>query len=442
MLLLLSLLLCAETLAIDPPAVQWVKGYTFGQDESHPHAGVETLDGGFFVVGDGVNYNNNTVNRTIMALRTDSTGKQLWQTTIGNTGYNYGKYGIQLKHNPGMLVLAGALSVYNHTLDCIVLHRALFLLDDKDGSVQDTTFLANTGAREHKRDGYMSVVERNDGSIIAVGFVNGENSTKGYVDEPMFLIGGGSVSVTKFTLNNDTGFSVEQDIVITGTEDFDTPQAMRVLNYGQENIAISHTTSLNHDGNFEFGLTLMEASSLKILWTRSFPAANIDNAHASHPYALTVGTNGTINIGGLAVIYDRNHIEQCQGRLVSISNSGTLQWDKRFTSVLPDTNIECYGLQTTYDGGYIMTCGTGVEPELHPKDSPKSKTWRVLLHRTDRDGVQLWQKTYTSNDQLQNNAGEYIVACRDGSYAVYIDSQSWGSPTTGGNFAIGKLDKD
>ena len=34
-----------------------------------------------------------------------------------------------------------------------------------------------------------------------------------------------------------------------------------------------------------------------------------------------------------------------------------------------DANIECYGLQTANDGGFVMTCGNGVEPELHPKDS-------------------------------------------------------------------------
>ena len=143
------------------------------------------------------------------------------------------------------------------------------------------------------------------------------------------------------------------------------------------------------------------------------------------------------------MIYDSNGIEQCQGRLVEVdAASGKVVFDQRFTSNLPDTNIECYGLQATHDGGYILTCGTGVEPELHPKDSPQSKTWRVLVHRTDGEGKQIWQKTYTNSSSLQNNAGEYIVATRDGGYAVYVDSQSLGSHTTGGNFAIMMLGPD
>ena len=36
------------------PPITWEKGYTFGTAESHPHAGVQTIDGGFVVVGDGI----------------------------------------------------------------------------------------------------------------------------------------------------------------------------------------------------------------------------------------------------------------------------------------------------------------------------------------------------------------------------------------------------
>ena len=159
---------------------------------------------------------------------------------------------------------------------------------------------------------------------------------------------------------------------------------------------------------------------------------------------MAIGKDGSYVIGGLAVIYDASHIEQCQGRMVAVSpKSGDLIFDKRFTSAIPDTNIECYGIQATLDGGYIMTCGTGVEPELHPKDSPRSKTWRALVHRTDGGGNQLWQKDYTSNLDLKSNAGEYIVATRDGGYAIYIDSKGeFGPGETGGNFAVMRLAKD
>ena len=163
-------------------------------------------------------------------------------------------------------------------------------------------------------------------------------------------------------------------------------------------------------------------------------------------YALTIGNHDDVYlIGGLAVISDASGADQCQGRVLAVSpDSGNVQWDQRFTSSEKDTNIECYGIQTVRrDGGYILTCGTGVEPEVHPGDSDKSKTWRVLVHRTDSSGEMLWQDVYTSNDKLQNNAGEYIISTRDDKgYAVFVDSQSWGPSSTGGNFAIMRLDSD
>ncbi len=426
-----------------PPNITWTKGFTFGASESHPHAGVECADGGFLVVGDGIDYTRPAppakVHRSIMVLRTDAAGNVRWNRTMGDQGWNYGKFGIQLKD--GNLLVAGGWT----TGQPAALHRALALLSDADGSVLSTTVMPNTGAALGLRELYMSVAQRPNGHVVAVGVVGGENATTGYVDEPMFLIGGGRVSATSFRIDPDTyAFTVLHDVEVAGGTGFDTPQAMRVLNHPDgTHVAVSHTTTFDGGSNFQFGLTMLDAATLVAEWTHAYPAgAGGMDGHASHPYALTVAQDGGVVVGGLAVIFDANNIEQCQGRLVKIGVDGSKIFDRRFTSALPDTNIECYGAQTTLDGGFILTCGTGVEPELHPKDSQKSKTWRVLVHRTDPDGNQLWDTDYTTNDALQNNAGEYILALRDGGYAVYVDSQTWGSSSTGGNFAIMKLAGD
>ena len=55
----------------------------------------------------------------------------------------------------------------------------------------------------------------------------------------------------------------------------------------------------------------------------------------------------------------------------------------------------------------------------------------------------MWEKVYTSNANLQNNAGEYILTAANGSYVVYVDSQSEPPNTgTGGNMAIMILNDD
>jgi hypothetical protein len=265
----------------------------------------------------------------------------------------------------------------------------------------------------------------------------------------MFLIGGGKVGISVIDLNT---MQVLDDMKLDdGDLDFNAEQGMRVVyDETHDRYAISHTTSACNGCGFEFGMSLIsiEENMIKVHWTRQF-LADVNatlTGHESHPYALTIGNDdSTYVIGGLAVIFDENGVEQCQGRILAVSpDSGDVQFDRRFTSTEKDTNIECYGIQTiSRDGGYILTCGTGVEPELHPKDSDKSKTWRVLVHRTDSLGQKLWENVYTTNEDLQNNAGEYIIATRDDDgYAIFVDSQTWGPDSTGGNFAIMRLDPD
>ena len=167
-------------------------------------------------------------------------------------------------------------------------------------------------------------------------------------------------------------------------------------------------------------------------------------------YALTalddVGQDAAYAIGGLAVLYDAQGIEQCEGRVVGMAAAdGALVFDDRFAeSDTKDENTECYGIAPGPggDGGYVVTCGAGVEPELHPRDSQRAKTWRVFAHAGNATGNPVWSTTYTSNEKLQNNAGENILCTRSGNLVVLVDSQTYGSGSTGGNFALIKLAKE
>lgn len=211
---------------------------------------------------------------------------------------------------------------------------------------------------------------------------------------------------------------------------------------------VSHTVSYDNGGNIQMGMSAIGPDGV-VRWTRGFPAAAQQgyDGHASHPYALALaGAGGGYVIGGLAVIMEAGAnppVEQCEGRMIRVNAGGGLVWDSRFLSTRQDTNVECYGVQATHDGGFIMTCGTGVEPELHPGDSPRLKTWMALVIRVDGRGDKLYEQTYTDDVDLKSNAGEYIIATRDGGYALYIDSKgTYGPGSTGGNFALMRLGPD
>ena len=68
--------------------------YSFGSPslESHPHAGVQTADEGFLMVGDGQDYAEpiNGLKRHLLVAKLDSKGTVQWQLDLGETGYNYG----------------------------------------------------------------------------------------------------------------------------------------------------------------------------------------------------------------------------------------------------------------------------------------------------------------------------------------------------------------
>ena len=93
------------------PRIEWTRGYSNGGCEAHPHAGVQLADGGFLLVGDSVCYNtsHSKLRRAILVVRTREDGGEAWQRTLGEIGFNYGKYGVEL--SDGSLLLATSMSL-------------------------------------------------------------------------------------------------------------------------------------------------------------------------------------------------------------------------------------------------------------------------------------------------------------------------------------------
>lgn len=280
----------------------------------------------------------------------------------------------------------------------------------------------------------------------------------------MFLIAGTAfVMKLSYGPNPRELMRVVFDKNITGTRSqgftgFETSQGMRIL-HDESAKALVVSVSCRMPPNlasFEFGMVQTNLDG-DVIWARIFPASHTLNGIAykgiaSHPYALTGAPDSSgYVIGGLAVIDDGKDYSQgrfrgyTQGRLAKVSPKGEFVFDQRLQSNQRHTNIECYGVSPAGAGdGYILACGTGVEPEVHPEDPEELRTWMALVHRTDLDGKQLWQRNYSSNKgpPFRNNAGEYIITTKEGGYAVFLDSQSCGNPNSGGNFGLLLLDKD
>jgi len=384
-------------------------------------------------VGDGLDFTHKdpAINRYVYVLKTDANGNEEWRLILGTVGWNYGKFAIQLDDDT--FVLSGAFTAVVNREH--VLHRGLVHIGVNGTVLQGPMLLPVQQAG--RQEGFTGIALAEDGALVATGFYN---AYKNYPDEAMFLVYG-QAGLTKFARDSSGQWSVAFDILLNTTgQPFTAAEGMRVLYDETERVYVmSHTVQLQNPvqpGTFEFGISAFTLDG-KLKWTRAFPAQSGNlTGLASHPYALTLGNDGSYAIGGLAA-----GVNVTQGRLVSVTPTGDLQFDRRFHGHF-DYNIECYGVQPTRDGGYILTCGYGLKSIRYPNETDYDLTWRALVQRTDSAGEPLWQTTYGNRSTHLSNAGEYIISTRDGGYAVYIDSKEWGNPGLGGSFALLRLMPD
>ena len=365
-------LLLAPCSSVHVPAVAWRKAFDFAPSESHPHAGVEAHDGGFLMAGDGLDYTNANpaINRYVYMLKTDAHGNEEWRLTLGTVGWNYGKFCVQLDDHS--FVLSGAFTAVSVADGAQVLHRGLVHVGANGTVLQGPLLLPVHTAG--KQEGFTGIALAEDGALVATGFYN---AWPGYPDQAMFLVYG-QAGLTKFVPDSNGQWTVAFDILVNTTgQPFTTAEGMRVLYDEKEQVyAVSHTVQMQggQPGTFEFGMTSFTLGGEQ-KWTRAFPAkAGALAGIASHPYALTLGNDGSYAIGGLAV-----NPPDTQGRLVSVATTGDVLFDQRFHG-LPDYNVECYGVQPTQDGGYILTCGYGVKSKNYPNETDVDLTWRALVH--------------------------------------------------------------
>jgi hypothetical protein len=191
----------------------------------------------------------------------------------------------------------------------------------------------------------------------------------------------------------------------------------------------------------QFSLLSVAADTGSLKWAKRYPKAD-----ASHPYAMTLSPPHDPEPGFVIAGHCVGCAEQPIGRLLKAhAADGAVAWDRTFTD-RDDRfwNIECYGVDRTLDGGYIVTCGNGPET-IRPWMKPDchEQTWTAFLYRTDAEGQMLWKANATNSaERCINDAGEHIVAARGGGYAVYVDSGTLGKQGTGGNFGLVVLDPD
>jgi hypothetical protein len=203
-----------------------------------------------------------------------------------------------------------------------------------------------------------------------------------------------------------------------------------------------------HSEEYEphFGAVAVDADDVQaVRWYRLYRGDGSVDFYSSHPYAMCTSSHG----GGEGLVFAGHsfHPERSSGRPVGRAikvnpDDGSVLWDTAFAGRGLLLNTECYGVCST-PGGLVLTCGTGAHDE---NACEAEDCWRCLMvviaDEEGEGGGQLrLVQPFSSNepDAGGNNAGEDVLATPDGGALVVIDSNSLGTPGTGGNFGLMKL---
>jgi hypothetical protein len=216
---------------LKPPPIDWVHGYSDADCESHNHAGVQTTDGGYFLVGDGQCYNTQTpFSRQVVAAKINATGGLEWLVNVGDIGYNYGKFGMQL--DDASFVIGGALSVKADNKRGYTECRALIRVTAQGKIASKQVFPNELATQDGKVDGIMGLsLTPENGVLVATGYMHSD--LNGYDDQPMFLIWGGFAFAMQLSYTTDPSdpFTVRYERLFNSSEDtrgFTLRQGMRL----------------------------------------------------------------------------------------------------------------------------------------------------------------------------------------------------------------------
>ena len=135
------------------------------------------------------------------------------------------------------------------------------------------------------------------------------------------------------------------------------------------------------------------------------------------------------------------------GSVTKLSKDGSIIWSEQYGNPILGKGIfagigkkndgfifdECWGIDSTSDGGAIMACGTGTHcDEFQDNEqlfaqctADPREIWRSLLIKVNQEGKIVWYKTDSfieeDDDRIPNTASEYVFITKDGRIASVLD---------------------
>merc|ERR1712232_1124470 len=143
--------------------------------------------------------------RSIFVVKSSASGKEEWSLKLTETGYNYGKYAVELRD--GTFPVAGVKTAENRRAKGGNIQSRYLARISSTGKLTKETVFPNVAPEAGTGDGFMCATETSeDGTVIATGWIRGDI---GDPNSPMFIVWG-----TPFIMKIKVGSGAEDPIVI------------------------------------------------------------------------------------------------------------------------------------------------------------------------------------------------------------------------------------
>lgn len=448
--------------------VNFYDGYDFydglipGLSEAHVVNGIELASGNFVIVGSATPSGLFSSGANAFALMIDADGTFMWGWAPSREEYSTAFTNGVVELPNGAILLAGVVAD-----KAGVAYRSLTKLS-ATGKELWTTSNSAFGDKQGS-SGAWEMADGGADAVVLSGFAHNDCGT-GCADELGFKSGGitwgGQAVVMKIPfsafssdaaapsasqiadlLSGSTAWSATRDDYMTGREARISPDEQRVA------VLFRLSTS-----------TEEEATALGFL---SYADGSITSAplevdtSIGQGTSIAIGADGNVAMTGLSQTngrYPRSSVTVARLSLFSGSD-GQLLWSKSF-SVGGEPELirhECWGvIAIPNNEGYVITCGTGIEPEQCnlglPKDVRKNCTsgkgdnrpgavprppdvWSSMCVMTDTAGELKWQRvdSYREPGSTEpvgaggSSSAEWGTLTKEGGVLVMMDDPAAGS---------------
>ena len=336
--------------------VQWNKLFP-GLGLAMGYSFVETNDSGFIITG--ITADSETYSSSLLLLKTDGNGNQLWQKTI-TVGDNCFGYSLQ-NTSDGGYIITGASYDYSFYNLCILLVKT-----DANGNLQwNQTFDAG------EYDVGLSVQQTNDGGFILAGHTLSYSSDD--ISSKSILIKTSSNGTQEWNktigIGNETylyslALTADNKYIATGYtatyDDFNSPFSTLLI-------------KIDDDGNEEWNKTIGPFYS---------GGASIQRT-ADNGFIIT-GVQYNVDFMALDVDYSSYNLADVF--LVKVDEAGNEQWNETYDVDMYDIALF---VQQTKDNGYIITGYTLTVTEFFED----TLNMDVIVIKTASNGGLQWNKT-------------------------------------------------